>query len=89
MNLLGRFTAGLLACCLLAAGCGSDEPAEEDSRAESDSAFPVTIQHKYGQTEIPEEPQRVLSLGFQEHAFVSPSESLRSRCATGTATRTT
>jgi len=70
MNLLGRFTAGLLACCLLAAGCGSDEPAEEDSRAESDSAFPVTIQHKYGQTEISEDPQRVLSLGFQEHDFI-------------------
>lgn len=89
MTLSRRSTAALAVLAVLLAGCGSGEPAVETSGSESDSAFPVTIQHKYGQTEIPEEPQRVLSLGFQEHAFVSPSESLRSRCATGTATRTT
>jgi iron complex transport system substrate-binding protein len=29
--------------------------------------FPVTIEHKYGSTEIPTEPKRVLSLGYNEH----------------------
>ena len=32
-----------------------------------DSAFPLTIQHKYGATTIAEVPQRVLSLGYNEH----------------------
>lgn len=32
-----------------------------------DGAFPVEIEHKFGTTEIPEEPERVLSLGYQEH----------------------
>lgn len=31
------------------------------------AAFPVTIEHKYGATTIAEEPERVLSLGYQEH----------------------
>jgi iron complex transport system substrate-binding protein len=30
-------------------------------------AFPVTIEHKYGSTTIMEEPQRVVSIGFNEH----------------------
>lgn len=30
-------------------------------------AFPVTIEHKFGSTTIPERPNRVLSLGYQEH----------------------
>src|SRR5262245_4842552 len=28
------------------------------------AAFPVTIDHKYGSTTIPSEPQRVVSVGF-------------------------
>lgn len=33
---------------------------------ESDSAFPVTIAHKFGNTTLSEEPQRVVSIGFTE-----------------------
>ena len=33
---------------------------------DSDSAFPVTIEHKFGSITISEEPQRVLSLGYNE-----------------------
>lgn len=40
----------------------TDEPEEEDSA----DAFPVTIEHKYGSTEIPEQPQRVVSVGYSE-----------------------
>lgn len=29
--------------------------------------FPVTIDHMFGSTEIPERPDRVLSLGYQDH----------------------
>lgn len=32
----------------------------------SESAYPVTIEHKYGSTTITEEPQRVLSLGYSD-----------------------
>jgi iron complex transport system substrate-binding protein len=33
----------------------------------TDAAFPVTIEHKYGETTIDAEPQRVVSVGFGEH----------------------
>ncbi len=33
----------------------------------ADGAFPVTIEHKYGETTIDVEPQRVVSIGFGEH----------------------
>lgn len=29
--------------------------------------FPLTVTHKYGTTEIPAKPERVLSLSFQNH----------------------
>jgi iron complex transport system substrate-binding protein len=34
--------------------------------AETSAVFPVSITHKYGVTEIPAQPQRVLSLGYNE-----------------------
>lgn len=59
------------AAVMFAAACGERSP---DARAVSapeggpaKGAFPVTIEHKYGSTQITEEPNRVLSLGFQEH----------------------
>lgn len=58
--------AGLLAATLLLPACaanGSDGAATGGR----DGAFPVTIEHTFGSTEITEEPQRVLSLGYQEH----------------------
>lgn len=33
---------------------------------ERESAFPVTIEHKFGSVTIAEEPQRVVSIGFTE-----------------------
>ncbi|MDE2776485.1 MAG: iron-siderophore ABC transporter substrate-binding protein [Chloroflexota bacterium] len=36
------------------------------SADESEDAFPVTIEHKFGSTTITEEPQRIVSIGFTE-----------------------
>lgn len=43
----------------------SESPPQTTPAAEA--AFPVTIEHKFGSTEITEKPERVLSLGFNEH----------------------
>lgn len=65
----------LLVLALLAAACGSEAtsaPGPSTASAtpeegESDeTAFPVTIAHKFGSTEIPDEPERVVSLGLTE-----------------------
>ncbi|MGX5653682.1 iron-siderophore ABC transporter substrate-binding protein [Geodermatophilus nigrescens] len=54
--------------------CGSeDEPAADDAGSSSSSssgAFPVSIENKFGTTEIPEEPQRVVTVGFNDQDFV-------------------
>jgi len=34
------------------------------------SAFPVTIEHKYGRTTIPAEPKRIVAVGYNEQDFV-------------------
>jgi iron complex transport system substrate-binding protein len=60
--------AAVLTAALLAA-CGSDDdssaPAGASTPAES-SAFPVTIDHKYGSTTIEEAPKRVVVVGLRE-----------------------
>ncbi|MGY1745963.1 iron-siderophore ABC transporter substrate-binding protein [Blastococcus sp. SYSU D00695] len=64
----GAVVAGL-SLSLVLTGCGSDDDSGGSSGASSSgssSAFPVTIEHAYGETEIPEEPQRVVSLGYTE-----------------------
>lgn len=68
--------AMLLASLLAVVGaCGPDGEAAPAARAGAvapggpapTGAFPVTIEHKYGSTTIPAEPQRVVSIGYQEH----------------------
>ena len=56
---------------------GSAAPATSEASGVSDTiapdaaaaaeAFPVTIEHKYGETTVDAEPQRVVSVGFGEH----------------------
>lgn len=44
---------------------------ESDAAPQTDvAAFPVTIEHKFGETTINSEPTRVVSVGFNEHDFL-------------------
>lgn len=81
-----RMLALALALVLFTAACGSDSSDDETAAdttttaAESTDdagdepvatdAFPVTVEHQYGSVEIPEAPQRVVSIGYQEHDVV-------------------
>lgn len=61
--------AAALALPLLLAACGSeDEPAtaSPEPTATDGAAFPVTVAHKFGETVVPEEPTRVVSVGLTE-----------------------
>jgi iron complex transport system substrate-binding protein len=53
--------------------CGGSEDEGSASAAEtssSSSGFPVSIENRFGTTEIPEEPQRVVTVGFNDQDFV-------------------
>jgi iron complex transport system substrate-binding protein len=62
----------LLALSLLVAACGDDsnaetsasEPTATEATSTASSAFPVTIEHALGTTEIPEAPERVVTWGW-------------------------
>jgi iron complex transport system substrate-binding protein len=61
--------SGLAACGGDDGAAGSDEaPADGDTGAAE--AFPVTIEHKYGETVIEEAPERVVSVGFTDQDFL-------------------
>ena len=54
-------------------GCGSDpEPTSSKggSSEPTDEVFPVTIEHKYGETTIDERPERVVTVGLTDHDSV-------------------
>jgi iron complex transport system substrate-binding protein len=63
-----RAFAALLAAAVLLSACGGggSAPAAEAPPAGGGGAFPVTVQHALGSTEIPEAPQRVVSLGYTD-----------------------
>lgn len=49
------------------AACGSGSTSEEGAAPSGGGGtFPVTVAHKYGTTEIPAAPQRVVSLGYTD-----------------------
>lgn len=67
----GVILAGVAAGMLVAAGCGVDDESKtgtEGARGPS-GAFPVTIQHKYGTTDIPSQPTRVVTAGFNDSDY--------------------
>lgn len=65
----GRLAALLLVLLLVTAGCGADHDGSTATSAESagSETFPVTIEHKFGSTNIKKKPQRLVSIGYQEH----------------------
>lgn len=69
MRLRRAVVTTTLALPLLLAACGSDDPEPAATGGETDAGagvFPVTVAHKYGETVVPEEPERVVSVGVTE-----------------------
>ncbi|MFT4137292.1 iron-siderophore ABC transporter substrate-binding protein [Microbacterium sp.] len=60
-RILGAAAAATLVAAL--AACSSSAP-EETTSAESDGAFPVTIEHVYGETIIESKPERVATVAW-------------------------
>lgn len=77
-----RFVAATLIAFAVVAGCGSDDQAAVVTTAPAastpatnpqtmpTSAFPVTIQHLFGTTVVPSEPQRVVVAGLNEADYL-------------------
>lgn len=64
---LRSVAAAVLALPLLLAACGSeDEPTSGDAPAPTGDTFPVTVEHRLGETVIEEEPERVVVVGLTE-----------------------
>jgi iron complex transport system substrate-binding protein len=64
---LATLLAGVAAAALLLSGCASPEADETTaSQVSDDRAFPVTIEHKFGETTIDEAPERVVLVGLNE-----------------------
>ncbi|MGY1602507.1 ABC transporter substrate-binding protein [Geodermatophilus sp. SYSU D00815] len=68
MTRLLRPVALALLAALVLAGCGADDAAEpaDGSPAAADAAFPRTVDHAMGSTEIPARPERVVVLDTGE-----------------------
>ncbi|GGS68221.1 iron siderophore-binding protein [Planobispora rosea] len=72
-RLLQALTA--LALTAVAAGCGADRPADRAgttpaasaSAPATGAAFPVTVEHMYGTTEIKKRPERIVTFGLSDH----------------------
>ncbi|MFI0464442.1 iron-siderophore ABC transporter substrate-binding protein [Saccharopolyspora sp. 5N102] len=61
-----RAVAGALSTLLLVlTACGTSAESSRDEPS-ADGAFPVTVTHAHGATEIPTRPQRVVALGYTD-----------------------
>jgi iron complex transport system substrate-binding protein len=71
-----RWTAVLVLFSLVGAACGDDDGgptgdgAAATEGAASDGEFPTTVEHRYGTTDVPEEPERVVTVGFSDQDTV-------------------
>jgi len=55
------------ALALLVAGCGDEQESEQP--AQTNDAFPVSIEHKFGTTVVEDQPERVVTVGFNDQDF--------------------
>ncbi|MEU4175581.1 iron-siderophore ABC transporter substrate-binding protein [Streptomyces sp. NPDC026589] len=71
-----RLAAAVSAATLgvgLLAGCGTDsadEKKNDDAPAAAGGAFPVTVEHAFGSTEVSKAPQRVVTVGYTDDQAV-------------------
>lgn len=80
------FTLALAAASLTftLTACGNADSANQSnsaSTADTQSAFPVTIKHAFGETTITKTPQRIASIGWANHEVPSPSAKPQSESA--------
>ena len=67
-RLLAVGAAAALALSLTAcAGSSTDSDSEAGGNTASDDAFPVTVEHVYGETTITEKPERVATVAWANH----------------------
>jgi iron complex transport system substrate-binding protein len=70
-----RLLVVLLLSAVLLVACGDDapagdgaEPATADQEAEAaPEVFPVEVEHTFGTTTVEDQPERIVSIGYQEH----------------------
>nr|WP_296779854.1 ABC transporter substrate-binding protein [Rhodococcus sp. (in: high G+C Gram-positive bacteria)] len=68
---LTRLAAAVLASALLVSACSSSSDDENaTTNGETGSAFPVTVEHAFGETTIDSEPLRVVVAGYTEQDTV-------------------
>jgi iron complex transport system substrate-binding protein len=69
MSHLRRLAAVLLAAALLA-GCGGTADDDTPAAGPSSAAFPVSVAHKFGSTEIKAKPARIVTVGWNDQDYV-------------------
>lgn len=63
-HLRALFSGLALLALLAVSGCSTNDAAAEGGDSSSDAQFPVSIEHVFGTTEIPDKPQRVVTMGW-------------------------
>lgn len=70
-RLVAAALAAVVSLALAACSTSTQQPTASASPGTSaQGAFPVSIDHKFGTTEIPAEPQRIVTVGFHEQDWL-------------------